>query len=128
MKRILSIVKPRQLVSPRGRGGGRRGGTCNKRRREGERWDGGRGERNANPLTPLSAQILIHGPPEATNHLREFALSSLGVAKGKLFTPRVGDCVDASTETHIYQVWRTCYRDTIYMYMYSVHMYIHVTL
>jgi cleavage and polyadenylation specificity factor subunit 2 len=61
VKRILSIVKPRQL-------------------------------------------ILVHGSPEATNHLREFALSALGLAKGKLFTPRVGDCTDASTESHIYQV------------------------
>lgn len=61
VKRILSIVKPRQL-------------------------------------------ILVHGSPEATNHLREFAISSLGLVKGKLFAPRVNECIDASTESHIYQV------------------------
>ena len=49
-------------------------------------------------------QILVHGIPDATNHLREFALSSLGLAKGKLFAPHVSECIDASTESHIYQV------------------------
>ena len=46
----------------------------------------------------------MHGSPEATNHLRDFSLSSLGLAKEKLFTPSVGECIDASTESHIYQV------------------------
>ena len=49
-------------------------------------------------------QILVHGSADSTNHLRDFARSSLWLAKGKLFTPRVGDSIDASTESHIYQV------------------------
>ena len=54
--------------------------------------------------THMHIKVLVHGAPDATNHLCEFATSSLGLANGKLFVPRVGEYIDASTESHIYQV------------------------
>ena len=49
-------------------------------------------------------QIIIHGTTEATKHLSDFAGKTLGVSKDKIFSPYIGECVDATTESHIYQV------------------------
>ena len=51
-----------------------------------------------------SMQIIIHGTGEATNHLLSFAKKTLAISDDKLFAPGVGECVDATTESHIYQV------------------------
>lgn len=61
IKRIISMVKPRQL-------------------------------------------ILVHGTCEATNSLMQFCKRSLQLTEDKLFAPKVGDIVDATRESHIYQV------------------------
>eukprot|EP00731_Ephydatia_muelleri_P028304 Em0019g1177a len=61
IKRILTIVKPRQL-------------------------------------------IVIHGTTEATDHLVDFAKKNLGIAGDKIFAPKIGECVDASTQSLLYQV------------------------
>ena len=49
-------------------------------------------------------QVLIHGTAEATDSLAEFCRSTAGMVKGKVFTPKVGELVDATTESHIFQV------------------------
>ncbi|XP_015781922.1 cleavage and polyadenylation specificity factor subunit 2 [Tetranychus urticae] len=46
--------------------------------------------------------VLIHGSSEATQELASYCSSSLPT--NKIFTPRVGEIVDATTESHIYQV------------------------
>ncbi|XP_052767669.1 cleavage and polyadenylation specificity factor subunit 2-like [Mya arenaria] len=61
MKKILSQIKPRQLV-------------------------------------------LIHGSEEATSSLAEYCRTTSGVVQGSVFTPSIGEVVDATTESHIYQV------------------------
>lgn len=48
-------------------------------------------------------QILIHGDQESTDSLAEFCRTQ-GVVQGKVFTPKVMEIVDATTESHIYQV------------------------
>lgn len=47
--------------------------------------------------------ILVHGSVAATDHLAAYCESSKAVID-KMFTPRVSDVVDATTESHIYQV------------------------
>lgn len=47
--------------------------------------------------------VLIHGTEEATNSLAEFCYTT-GLLQGQVFTPSVGDFIDATTERHIYQV------------------------
>ena len=61
IKRILSLVKPRQL-------------------------------------------IIVHGMPEPTAHLAEYCIMNIGIPPEKVFTPRTGECVDCTSERHIYQV------------------------
>ncbi|KAL3873495.1 hypothetical protein ACJMK2_036605 [Sinanodonta woodiana] len=61
MKKILSQIKPRQLV-------------------------------------------LVHGSAEATYALADYCRSTPGLVQGKVFTPSLGEIVDATTESHIYQV------------------------
>ena len=48
--------------------------------------------------------VLVRGPPEATSALREYALSPIGGVTGRVFAPRLLETVDATTESHIYQV------------------------
>jgi hypothetical protein len=48
-------------------------------------------------------QVLIHGTEEATIALAEHCTSTNAV-QGQVFTPSVGDIIDATTERHIYQV------------------------
>uniref|UniRef100_A0A1E1XGR2 Cleavage and polyadenylation specificity factor subunit 2 n=1 Tax=Amblyomma aureolatum TaxID=187763 RepID=A0A1E1XGR2_9ACAR len=47
--------------------------------------------------------ILVRGSPEATQAMAAFCRSS-GAVQGRVFTPRMGELVDATTESHIYQV------------------------
>uniref|UniRef100_L7MA23 Cleavage and polyadenylation specificity factor subunit 2 n=1 Tax=Rhipicephalus pulchellus TaxID=72859 RepID=L7MA23_RHIPC len=47
--------------------------------------------------------ILVRGSPEATQAMAAFCRSS-GSVQGRVFTPRIGEVVDATTESHIYQV------------------------
>lgn len=48
--------------------------------------------------------IIIHGPEEATSVLQS-AVSK--ATDAKIFTPNKLEIVDATTESHIYQVWLT---------------------
>lgn len=48
--------------------------------------------------------VLIHGTAEATDSLADFCRSTSGMVQGKVFTPKVGELVDATTESHIFQV------------------------
>ena len=49
-------------------------------------------------------QVLVHGTAEATDSLADFCRSTSGMVQGKVFTPKVGELVDATTESHIFQV------------------------
>ena len=49
-------------------------------------------------------QILIHATADATNSLMQFCKKSLQFSEDKLFAPKVGEIVDATRESHIYQV------------------------
>ena len=55
-------------------------------------------------VSPVScAQVLVHGAAEATNSLLQYCMKTLQLPSDKLFAPRVGETVDATTESHIYQ-------------------------
>jgi cleavage and polyadenylation specificity factor subunit 2 len=45
--------------------------------------------------------LLIKGTKEGTNYMANFCKK---LTEGKVLTPKTGDVVDATTETHIYQV------------------------
>uniref|UniRef100_A0A915AJI3 Cleavage and polyadenylation specificity factor subunit 2 n=2 Tax=Parascaris univalens TaxID=6257 RepID=A0A915AJI3_PARUN len=47
--------------------------------------------------------VIVHGSAAATRHLAQYA-SETGIVQGKIFTPRLGEIVDATIESHIYQV------------------------
>ncbi|KAM3727853.1 putative cleavage and polyadenylation specificity factor subunit [Dirofilaria immitis] len=47
--------------------------------------------------------IIVHGSSAATRHLAQYAQQN-GIVQGKIFTPRLGEFVDATIESHIYQV------------------------
>lgn len=51
---------------------------------------------------------MIHGTTEATDHLVDFAKKNLGIAGDKIFAPKIGECVDASTQSLLYQVSAPC--------------------
>lgn len=61
IKRIISIVKPRQLV-------------------------------------------VVHGTPDATKHLAEYCRKNSDMEVKTVFTPATGETVDATRESHIYQI------------------------
>ncbi|XP_053394070.1 cleavage and polyadenylation specificity factor subunit 2-like [Mercenaria mercenaria] len=48
--------------------------------------------------------ILVHGSEEATQSLAEYCRNTPGMIQGNVFTPNVGETVDATTESHIFQV------------------------
>ncbi|KHJ48938.1 cleavage and polyadenylation specificity factor subunit 2 family protein [Trichuris suis] len=48
--------------------------------------------------------IIVHGNPESTELLADYCRKSLGLPKEKVFTPKLGEVVDATIESHIYQV------------------------
>lgn len=47
--------------------------------------------------------IIVHGSPAATRHLAQYCEEN-NIVQGKIFTPRLGEIVDATIESHIYQV------------------------
>ena len=55
-------------------------------------------------LTFVVLQVLIHGSIEATQSLAEYCRTTAGMVQGTVFTPLVGELVDATTESHIFQV------------------------
>lgn len=48
--------------------------------------------------------VLIHGTEEATDSLADYCRSTAGLVQGSVFTPSIGEVIDATTESHIYQV------------------------
>ncbi|VDP06542.1 unnamed protein product [Soboliphyme baturini] len=51
--------------------------------------------------------VIVHALPEATRHLADYCRNTLSLVQGKVFTPRVGEVIDATIESHIYQVTLT---------------------
>lgn len=49
--------------------------------------------------------IIVHGPPEASQDLAESCKAFSG-KDIKVYTPKLQETVDATSETHIYQVIR----------------------
>ncbi|TKR72525.1 hypothetical protein L596_019958 [Steinernema carpocapsae] len=47
--------------------------------------------------------ILVHGSPQATAHLAQWA-KDMDIVQGNVFTPNLGETVDATIESHILQV------------------------
>ena len=47
--------------------------------------------------------IIVHGSPEATEDLAAYCRQH-NIVSDKIFTPRIAEVVDATTESHIYQV------------------------
>ncbi|KAL4238067.1 cleavage and polyadenylation specificity factor subunit 2 [Mactra antiquata] len=48
--------------------------------------------------------ILVHGSEEATQSLAEYCNNTSGMIQGRVFTPYIGETIDATTESHIFQV------------------------
>lgn len=46
----------------------------------------------------------MHGTPEATHHLVQYCKNTPGVVQGRVFAPQLYETVDATVESHIYQV------------------------
>ena len=49
-------------------------------------------------------QVVVHGTSEATNHMVDFARKALNVSDDKVVAPHIGEPVNGTTESHIYQV------------------------
>lgn len=47
--------------------------------------------------------IIVRGSPEATESLASYCITT-GIVQGKIFQPKLWETVDATTESHIYQV------------------------
>ncbi|XP_035684217.1 cleavage and polyadenylation specificity factor subunit 2-like [Branchiostoma floridae] len=54
--------------------------------------------------TSTSVQVIVHGNSESTLLLAEVCRSTAGMVQEKVFTPRLNETVDATMESHIYQV------------------------
>lgn len=54
-------------------------------------------------ILPL-VQVVVHGTSEATNHLVDFARKVLNVSEDKVVAPHIGEPINGTTESHIYQV------------------------
>lgn len=48
--------------------------------------------------------ILVHGTPECTRALADFCRTTPGIVQERVFTPQLHEVIDATTESHIYQV------------------------
>jgi len=48
--------------------------------------------------------VVVRGNRECTNTIVEFACKNMGMAVDKVMTPSKGETVNATTESHIYQV------------------------
>ena len=53
-------------------------------------------------LLQFFPQILVHGELEATQNMAEFC--RVNISGSKVFSPRINETVDATTDSHIYQV------------------------
>ena len=51
------------------------------------------------------SQVLIHGNSDATTHLAEHCGKNNDMEVKKVYTPCTGETVDATRESHIYQVY-----------------------
>lgn len=51
--------------------------------------------------------VLVHGTPEATKYLADYCKNTSGVVQGRVFCPALFDSLDATIESHIYQVTLT---------------------
>ncbi len=49
-------------------------------------------------------QILVHGSEKATRMLADFAKNTRDIVQGKVFTPKRYEIIDATRESHIFQV------------------------
>jgi cleavage and polyadenylation specificity factor subunit 2 len=47
---------------------------------------------------------LVHGDDESTTHLKAFAHDTVGLSDDSVLAPVVGETVNVSAATHIYQV------------------------
>lgn len=57
-----------------------------------------------NTLVLVFLQILVRATTEATEALAEFCRKNEGVVQGKIFLPHIGEVVDVTRESHIFQV------------------------
>jgi malonyl CoA-acyl carrier protein transacylase len=48
--------------------------------------------------------VVVHGTPDATKHLAEYCRKNSDMEVKTVFTPATGETVDATRESHIYQV------------------------
>jgi ABC-type branched-subunit amino acid transport system substrate-binding protein len=48
-------------------------------------------------------QMIVHGSAAATRHLADYCRKN-NVVQGKIFTPTLGEVIDATIESHIFQV------------------------
>jgi hypothetical protein len=48
-------------------------------------------------------QVIVHGSAQATRHLAEYCRQN-NVVQGNIFTPTLGEVIDATIESHIFQV------------------------
>ena len=69
-------------------------------------------------------QILVHGVLEATQNLAEYC--RLQLPGGKVFSPRINETVDATTDGHIYQVNLVWYGDSMEAPILSSHWILHL--
>ena len=55
-------------------------------------------------LSDFCLQILVHGSFDATASLADYARTTKDVVQGNVYTPSLHELIDATTESHIYQV------------------------
>ena len=49
-------------------------------------------------------QIVVRGNATSTVSLADYCMNTKDLVQGKVFTPRMNELVDATRESHIYQV------------------------
>lgn len=62
--------------------------------------------------------IIVHGPPEASQDLTE-SCRAFGGKDIKVYMPKLHETVDATSETHIYQVRLAYLYDKVYLAQFS---------
>ena len=105
MKRILTVVKPRQIVSscvnctqPC---------TCGEEEvalKRTEAYLCSCLACTSLSFLPCSSQILVHGMEKSTSHLKGFCHTTLALPEDKVFTPRCGECVNVTSGIRVLQV------------------------
>jgi len=48
--------------------------------------------------------VIVHGTPDASHHLADFCKGNTDMGVKEVYVPRLGECIDATSERHIYQV------------------------